>query len=167
MRGPAPTPTPILKARDSWRANERTGEVQFPEGAPPCPAFLNREAKAEWRRQVKQLQAAGILCQVDRAALACWCEAWAEFVEIREAIETILTRQRDLGENATSQDVQREIGYVVAINAGLLNAKNKAVDRLLRLAQQFGFSPSARARIKGPQLQEQTSGTGKARFFAG
>src|SRR5947209_513230 len=73
QRGPAPTPTPILDARGSWRAKGRDGEVQLPVKAPTCPAFLPDEAKDEWKRQCALLPQMGVLAEVDRAALAaCW-----------------------------------------------------------------------------------------------
>src|SRR5262245_17317041 len=86
-RGPQPTPTEILRLRGSWRAKEREGEVVYSRGRPTCPAFLSREAKAEWRRQMPQLEAAGVLATVDRAVLAAYCEAWAEFVDFRKRLD--------------------------------------------------------------------------------
>lgn len=152
-RGPAPTPTEILKARGSRRAQERAGEVQFERGRPTCPAWLGKEAKAEWNRQVKQLAAAGILQKVDRALLAAWCEAWGEFAGITCAI----------GERLRQDPV---LGYSVIISNGLMNAKNKAVERLLRLAQQFGFSPAARVRIRAAG-DEDDGGAETLRYFSG
>src|SRR5688572_22544012 len=79
-RGPQPVPTPILAARGSWRAKLRDGEPRFSDTTPNCPASLKGEARAEWRRQVKQLRGAGLLSQADRAMLAAFCEAWGEFI---------------------------------------------------------------------------------------
>lgn len=144
LRGPAPTPTRILETRGSWRAKINDGELRFPEGEPNCPAFLSREAKAEWRRQVELLRAAGILTEADRAALAVYCEAWGEFAEL-------CTRLK-----ASPSDWR------------LRMQKNAAADRAIKAAAQFGFSPSARARLKGPgDAVEGQGGEGKARFFAG
>lgn len=153
-RGPAATPTAILKARGSWRAAEREGEVAFPDGTPECPAWLGVEAKAEWDRQIANLVAGGIACPADRALLAAYCEAWGEFVGLCYHIAEM-----------TRHDYAA--GYEAAIAAGLLNAKNKAVDRLTRLAGQFGFSPAARSRVKGAEKEASGNGPGKARFFAG
>jgi P27 family predicted phage terminase small subunit len=169
MRGPPPTPTPILKARGSRRAEDRSGEVQYERGRPTCPTWLGVEARAEWGRQVKQLDAAGILQKVDRAALACWCEAWGEFRGIVEEIERILTPSPDAQEAAVASaapDPSRPTGYALAVATGLVNAKNRAVQRLLQLAGQFGFTPAARVRIKGPARQAD-DGTGKLRYFDG
>ena len=141
-RGPAPMPTEQLKARGSWKANERVGEVQFEKGRPTCPGFLVGEAKHEWTRQIEQLDAAGILQVTDRAMLAAWCEAWGEFVELTKTIRTKV-------ESAEATGFDRAYLHAQPGYKELVKSKNAAVERMLKLAQQFGFSPSARTRIKG------------------
>lgn len=133
-RGPLPVPTPILQARGSWLAPLRAGEVCFDRSAPSCPSWLDKEGKAEWKRQVKQLDKQGILQITDRAVLACWCEAWSELCAAKKlaaALENLDDRPK------------------------LVRLKNAAVERLLRIAQHFGFSPAARARIKGGDAPAQ------------
>lgn len=149
-RGPQPTPTPILQARGSWRAGERSGEIQFETKAPTCPAWLSPEAKAEWRRQMKQLTLAGLVQSVDRSAMAVYCEAWGEFVLAVDQIQ--------------QRTARGEIGLDVCVK--LIRLKNAAAERVIRLADRFGFSPAARARIKSPP-REEGKPSGKARFFAG
>lgn len=150
-RGPQPTPTKILEARGSWRAKGRQGEPQLPVEAPSCPAWLPAEGKAEWRRQVKLLVQMGVISKADRALLAAYCEAWAELVALTCAIDERLR-----------QDLLA--GYAWAVKDGLINAKAKAVDRLMKLADRFGFSPAARARLRAPE-QPESKDSGKGRFF--
>lgn len=49
-RGPAPTPTNILKLRGSTLVTERRlrSEVKGPTGNPECPDWLDEDAKAMW-----------------------------------------------------------------------------------------------------------------------
>ena len=138
-RGPLPTPTPILRARGSWRANMRRDEVQFQSGAPPSPAWLGREAKAEWRRVAKQLARAGLVQRVDLAALAAYCEAWGEFVQLRADVDALRAAAADEPAGRTAESVLK-----------LIRRKNAAAERAERMAAQFGFTPAARARITAP-----------------
>lgn len=154
LRGPAPTPTPILEARGSWRAKEREGEVEYERGIPTCPAFLGKEAKAEWKRQSKLLDAQGVIQQVDRAALAIYCESWGEFVR---AVEQI--RQRSTDSDGNERPLES--------CAKLIRIKNEAAANVLRLAGQFGFTPAARVKLRGVQQPKEERASGKARFFAG
>ncbi len=151
LRGPAPEPTPILAAKGSWLAKTRIGEVEYQKGIPTCPTWLGKEAKAEWKRQVKQLESAGVLQVVDRAALAVYCQAWGEFVQ---AVEQI--RKRTQGEDG-------ELHLDSCFR--LVKIKNEASDRVLRMAGQFGFTPAARVRVKATEKPEGQQ-IGKARFFA-
>jgi len=140
-RGPPPTPTPILKLRGSRLLEHREGEVAPPVVAPSCPAFLSREARAEWRRQTKELLALGVLARMDRAILAAYCEAWAEFVTLTKQVED------------TGRLIKTVVGNIVT--NPLVRQKDRAVERLLRLAGHFGFTPAARARIKGGEVAEE------------
>lgn len=150
-RGPKPTPKPILDARGSWRGKESPEERALPVKAPACPIWLCAEARAEWRRQVKHLLAMRVLAEIDRAALAGYCEAWAEFSRLSQEIDELLDKRG---------------GYARAIAKGLVAAKNKAAERFLRFAQQFGFTPSARARVKAaPEPKDAQSQKDKGRFF--
>lgn len=144
QRGPAPTPTPILKLRGSPVAKQRTkgGEPQLPVERPACPAWLPREAKAEWNRQVKQLERMGVLAKVDRAALAAFCEAWAELVHSCWVIEN---GEDEKGTNKGAV-IPGSTGSMVV--SPWVRIKNAAVERMTKLAAQFGFTPSARTRVK-------------------
>lgn len=150
MPGPAPTPSPMLRARGSWRANARREEPELPCKAPACPQWLSVEAKAEWRRQVKHLEAMGVVAEIDRPMLAAFCEAWAEFVQAAAFIA-------EHGHIITT-----EKGYVLPHPQVAI--KNSAVERLKAIGQQFGFSPAARTRLRtGKQAQSPVAA--KGRFF--
>ena len=144
--GPPPTPTPVLKARGSWRAKKREGEPKFTDGVGPAPSFLSKEGKAEWQRVAKLLTGSGLAQRVDRAALAVYCEAWGEFVDLVDA----------LAARAFEEGMQRRSAVA---------EKNAAAQRVLATADRFGFSPAARARVKAPERQPAADGEGKARFF--
>jgi P27 family predicted phage terminase small subunit len=133
--GRPPVPTAILEARGSRRAQGRRAEPRPQVEAPACPAWLSKEAKAEWRRQVKALVAMGVVAKCDRALLAVYCEAWGEFVQAAEAIgkSGLLIKDPD--------------GDKLRRNP-LLTVRDHAAERLLKLAAQFGFSPAARTRVQ-------------------
>lgn len=131
-KGPMPTPTATLARRGSWRANRRPGEPKFERGRPSCPEWLDTEAKAEWRRLVGQLDTAAVLTKADRATLAALCDAWGDYV--RAATELVAALKTGT--------------YAQAIAAGLVGAKAKAREALLKATDRFGLSPATRTRIK-------------------
>ena len=147
-----PTPAKILRARGSWRAKLRENEATLPVKAPPAPAWLSAEAKREWKLQVKQLEAMGLIAEADRALLAFYCQAWGEFVEADGRIKkeglTLRTKEKYTYPNP------------------LVGIRNGAFERAQKIAAQFGFSPAARARLKSHGQNDPAPGS-KDRFFDG
>lgn len=139
------TPTAILKIRDSWRAKERTGEPVAKAGRPACPLFIagNALALEAWNHACDELEQMGILATADRMTIAGYCEAVAEFQKLAVEIETS-------GHLTTTSN-----GNV--IQHPLVGAKNKASERMLKFACQFGLTASARASI-GSGSGQKTNG---------
>lgn len=56
------------------------GLSQIEAKAPRAPKELTGEARAEWRRIVPELEAVGLLANVDRGVLIRYCVAWQEWM---------------------------------------------------------------------------------------
>lgn len=142
-RGPSPTPTAQLKLLNSREVASRKDEPQRDIAAPAPPSWLGAMARDEWRRVVPQLLHDGVLSKDNRAALTVYCEAWDEFHLAKRRL--------------------RKDGYFVPGSLGSLVAHpaiqllNHASARILRFAQEFGLTPSARARLSvGKPAEEST-----------
>lgn len=139
MRGPPPTPTSILKLRGSWRANQRKGEAQPPAGAPPCPSYLKGEARKVWRRIVPGLAKAGIITKIDGFALSRYCELLARWRECQDFID----------KHGMTHPVKDAAGNLVGLRVYPQVKRGEVTcDQLLKLEQQFGLTPSSRARVR-------------------
>lgn len=99
------------------------------------PDDLTAEGKRAWLRAAQELDACGILTVVDEAALVQYCEQYATW-------QMAMAETRKKGMLITN----KKTGYVSANPA--IRIANSAHDRLLKLMQEFGMTPSARARIK-------------------
>jgi P27 family predicted phage terminase small subunit len=53
---------------------------KFVRDAPEPPTWLDREAKAEWRRVVPELARLKLLSRMTPVSLASYCESWSAFV---------------------------------------------------------------------------------------
>ena len=86
-RGRKPTPTAIKELEGNPGKRPMNSAEPKPEKkAPPCPKWLEPEAKKEWRRLSKQLEQIGVLTEVDQAAFASYCQAYARWKEAEEFI---------------------------------------------------------------------------------
>lgn len=147
-RGPKPEPTALLKLRGSRVPERRKTEPVLDVDAPTCPMWLTREAKAEWKRIVPALDAAGILARVDRGILAGCCQAWADFYKATKAVEK------------DGEIVRTPQGFVA--KNPWVTIKNEAWARYFKATAVLGLSPSARS---GLQVAPRKAKSGKGRFF--
>ena len=86
-RGRKPTPTAIKELEGNpGKRPLNTKEPKPVKKAPSCPKWLEPEAKKEWRRLAKQMEQIGILTEVDMAAFAGYCQAYARWKEAEEFI---------------------------------------------------------------------------------
>ncbi len=156
-RGPAPTPTEILKLRGSTLVTKRRdqSEAKAPKGKPRCPDWLDKDAKTMWRHLVPLLDAMGVLTRLDGNALARYCRLWSRWRKAESFID-------QHGEMYPLKDESGRVKYMqqwpqVAI-------AHKLAQQLTRLEQEFGMTPSARSRIQIERRREADPG-GKSRFF--
>jgi P27 family predicted phage terminase small subunit len=101
--------------------------------APPCPKWLEPEAKKEWRRLSKQMEQIGILTEVDMASFAGYCQAYARWKEAEEFITQHGTIVK------TPSGYWQQVPQV-SIAQTYLKVMN-------RFAEQFGLTPASRSRI--------------------
>ena len=133
MRGRKPIPRAL-----------RTGVARDGAGIaaaqPRCPDHLAAVARKEWRRLAGPLHAMGVLTVADRAALAAYCQSWARWVEA----------ERRLAE--TPVLLKTPSGYVQ--QSPWLSVSNKQLEIMGRYMAELGLTPSSRARIGTPGLDD-------------
>ena len=140
-RKPKPTKTKELAGNPGKRPlNGGEPQPPVPERVPYSPRHLNEDARKEWSRVIGMLMDVGLYTEVDRAALAMYCQAWGRWVQAERKLaeqDLILT-----GEKGGSYQNP------------MLHVANKAQDQLRKMLPEFGFSPSARSRINIPGKDE-------------
>jgi P27 family predicted phage terminase small subunit len=140
-----------LRNRGTFKASRRfSDEPAPPAGAPRCPASLKGEARTEWKRITRELATLGVLATTDRAAITLWCQAWATNSDAAAKVN-------ELGAVIRSVTGTPQINPYVSI-------ARRSAELLVRLAAEFGLTPSARARVRAlPTTPEEPRGP--ARFF--
>lgn len=125
---------------------------------PTPPAFLSDEAKVEWGRVVGVLFRVGLMTELDRAALAAYCQAYGRWAQAETALARMA--EKDLANKALM--IKTSNGN--AIQNPLVGIANKAKADMVRYALEFGMSPSARSKVDAhPDDHEKKDGL--AEFF--
>ena len=133
MAGRKPKPTPLKRLEGNPGKRPLPDEMDIPADKLTCPAHLTSAARREWKRVVPELQALGLLTNVDRAALAAYCQAYGRWVEA----EKVLKQKGPL--------YKTEKGNV--ITSPMLWVSNKAVEQMHKFLTEFGFTPASRVRL--------------------
>jgi P27 family predicted phage terminase small subunit len=151
-RKPKPTHLKLLEG-DPNKCRINMDEPKPYPKAPKVPTWLSREAKAEWRRLAPQLEAIGILTELDMAMFASYCAAFGKLVWA----EKMIKQQRKEGAKLSG-------GLIMQTPTGAYQTNpyvwiyNKALEQIRNFGSEFGLSPSSRTRIKvvKPDTDENT-----------
>lgn len=137
MAAPGPKPKPTAQKKLEGNPGKRAlnkDEPKLPPALPEPPETLTADALVEWNRIAPELFTAKILTNADRAALAAYCQAWGDWV---------LARNHLAGEDDFTQ--VSENGYQA--QSAWVGIANTAMTNFLKIASEFGLTPSARSRL--------------------
>ena len=141
QRGRKPKPT-VLKILEG-NPGKRPLNINEPipkNKAPKCPTWLELEAKKEWRRASKQLEQLGILTEVDMAAFAGYCQAYARWKEAEEFI------------SKHGSIIKTPSGYWQQVPQ--VSIASSYLKIMCRFCEQFGLTPAARSRITADKIPD-------------
>ncbi len=131
-RKPKPSGIRLLEGNPGKRpinASEPKPEIKIPS----CPKFLSTEARAEWKRIVPELKTLGLISEIDRAALAAYCQAWGTFADAHIKLKKTGPLYKTPG------------GCLV--QSPLLGVANTALKHMRAYLVEFGMTPSSRSRL--------------------
>ena len=139
-RGPRPKPTALkILAGNPGKRPLNHREPKPRTGILRCPTWLDKEARACWKRLIPELKLMGVLGRIDVDALINYCDTWSRWKR------AILFLQKS-GDVYSVKDDDGKVKYVaqwpqVAVARNLLTALN-------RYQQEFGMTPASRVGLK-------------------
>lgn len=124
---------------------------------PKPPRHLLPEAKKEWDRITPELEKLGLISELDMAALAAYCQAYARWSKAE-------TRLKKLGDDSLIDETPS--GYKQM--STWLQISNRAAEQMHKFMGEFGMSPSTRTRVTPspqPDLFEGNDADGNKSYF--
>jgi P27 family predicted phage terminase small subunit len=148
MRGKKRKPRDQKKAAGTLRKDRNfADELMFDslDKQPEAPEFLGQYGKKEWDRVITQLYTRGILSETDLSIVAAYCFEMEQYYEDRDIV-----KREGKYQTLTNKADQDYLATHPAVNAG-----NKHLANALRIAVEFGLTPSSRTRISVGKAKEE------------
>ena len=133
-RKPIPTITKMLNGNPGQRPlNHNEPQYRAIEIENDCPDELIGAARDEWFRMLHVIGKQRLITAGDRAAFTVYCQACGEYIAAQRIINSL-----------DSLFIQTKSTYKAH---PILAIRDKAAARLLKLAVEFGLTPSSRSGI--------------------
>jgi P27 family predicted phage terminase small subunit len=152
-KGRKPLPTEVKRTRGTLqkcRTLENEMKVQSITGElPQPPEWMTDDGKAEWMTVTAELKASGVLAQADLSIVAMYCNEIATYIECQRQMQKAGTRVMVIKDENGKLKYAQQVPYQ--------KIANDCVEKALKLASEFGLTPSARTRIgaiKPPENKE-------------
>ena len=130
-----PTKLKILQGtvrKDRMNKNEPKPDLQIPD----APDFLSDAALEEWERITHELMQLGLLTNLDRAAIAMYCQCYGRVIEYERKVK-----------NEVDQDVAFK----------LLRVLDKTYIQARQFLNEFGLSPASRSKVTAKKADKETN----------
>lgn len=118
------------------RVNARKPKIQSTRGAVP-PDFLTGVARKEWARVTPELEAIGVLTNLDLAILAAYCTAVSMLHESCEQLEA----------NGPVYECETKDGGVMQRKSPWIEIQNQAIRNVISTASELGITPASRSKV--------------------
>lgn len=110
-------------------------------GASDCPAWLDATARGEWQRMAPALERLRILTEIDTAALAAYCQAYADHQWAAKRLQKLgKVYQTKTGFYRPRPEVAMQRDAAVRMKAFLV---------------EFGLTPASRSRVHAQEPEQR------------
>ena len=138
VAGRKPKPT-----KGTYRPDRANPSEPMPRAViPPCPEFLQGEARKQYQKTAKKLARIGLMTELDDMALSMVCQGWADYLEPTDEVKR------------SGMLVKSPNGFPV-LNPYLI-AANQAIKKVRSLLAEFGMTPASRSRIHAAATSEES-----------
>lgn len=146
MSGPPKTPTHLrlVRGNPSKRPINKN-EPQPPKGVPPVPKHFDKQGKYWFKRMAEELDAIGVISQLDARALELLVEAYTEYRHHCETLDREGYTYAVYSDDDYDEGKEREIRMIKPHPAAMMKAD--AWKRLRAMLAEFGMTPSSRSKV--------------------
>lgn len=141
-----PTKLRVIEGNRGHRPiNQAEPEFSVALDMPPAPVYLDAYAREEWDRVAPELYGVGLLTIPDQTTLAAYCLAFSRWRFAEEEIQKV-AKLDDRTKHGGLVQITKEGNAIQHVLVGIANTARKD---MVRIAAEFGLTPSARANLEG------------------
>lgn len=129
------------RIRDDRDEESQVANAAVDLGMPPCPVWVNKEAKKHWDTLGPVLVQAGLLSVVDGDVFGLHCDNVAAYGKAMDKLQAL-----DSWVEKTPNGFQ--------VQAAWLQIRNKLQEQMIKTAREFGLTPAARSGVKVNKQQQ-------------
>ncbi|MBC3378484.1 phage terminase small subunit P27 family [Serratia fonticola] len=146
MSGPPKTPTHLrlVRGNPSKRAINKN-EPKPPSGVPPTPKHFDKQGKYWFKRMAEELDAIGVMSQLDGRALELLVEAYTEYRHHCDTLDREGYTYAVYSEDDGDERKYREIRMIKPHPAAMMKAD--AWKRIRAMLAEFGMTPASRSKV--------------------
>jgi P27 family predicted phage terminase small subunit len=140
--GRKPKPTNLKLIQGTYRQDRGNPSEPKPKAViPPCPAFLQGEARKQYQKTAKKLARIGLMTELDDMALSILCAEWQQYLDA--------TEQKKSGILVKSPNGFPVLNPYVAV-------ASQSIKKIRALLAEFGMTPGSRSRIHAAGTSEDS-----------
>ena len=153
---PSRLPTEIKKQRGTLRQDRANpNEPVLPSVIPGNPTWLSEDGQKTFLELGELLHDMSVLTNADAIALELLCDAYSEYKAAKQVVN-------ELG--VTDVQISRE-GNAKTVIRPEVQIANQSFVRVFQLLNEFGLTPSSRAKVNSIEKQAQTPDIKIENFF--
>lgn len=148
MRGRKKLPSKVKELKGTLAKSRSVGnemETSAVVSMPSAPSFLNQQGAEEWDLVTNELANIKMLHLTDLSILAAYCNEIGIYREIAQELQG----------NFTEQTIDKDGRLRSSKIAPKYKVMQNALQNAMKIATQFGFTPSARASLSMPEQDEE------------
>ncbi|MEK4088242.1 MULTISPECIES: phage terminase small subunit P27 family [unclassified Bacillus (in: firmicutes)] len=124
------------------------------------PTWLDKVGKKEFKRVAALLAEVEIITEADISMLAAYCNAYSQYISISKVIE-----EDGIMVHTEGEDEEGNLIKLIGEEHPLLKRQKNYYDQMKSAANDFGLTPSARAKLAITRTQEEREKTAAEKEF--
>ena len=131
--------------QDNIKAVEDAAEVEDNQLGYAPRWLSDKAAQEEWKRLIKELKKAGLVCNLDRNNVAMYCNCWSDYLRVSKLIKTLLPEDEKelmpLDDGVPSMELY----------TSLIKLRKTLIDDMMKISRTCGLTLDSR--LKAGQLK--------------